>query len=96
MVRLLFSVHWTTEQVSIGIELPLLLIQVTIGRSKVKCYGVLFTRISIRAVHLGIDPSLTNDSAIMATRLARALKMDFGEVKCQELMLDIGHASNLV
>lgn len=42
--------------------------EVSIGRRKEKRYGVLFTCMSTRAVHLEIAHSLTTDSAIMAIR----------------------------
>ncbi|XP_044755103.1 uncharacterized protein LOC123314055 [Coccinella septempunctata] len=42
--------------------------QVSIGRRREKRYGVLFTCMSTRAVHLEIAHSLTTDSAIMAIR----------------------------
>ena len=42
--------------------------QVTIGRTKEKRYGVLFTCLAIRAVHLEIAHSLSTDSMIMALR----------------------------
>lgn len=41
-------------------------ITVTVGRRREKRYGVLFTCLSMRAVHLEIANSLTADSAIMA------------------------------
>ena len=41
---------------------------VTIGRRREKRYGVLFTCLNVRAVHLEIAASLTTDSMIMALR----------------------------
>ncbi|XP_028159127.1 uncharacterized protein LOC114351958 [Ostrinia furnacalis] len=42
--------------------------EVTVGRRREKRYGVLFTCLTVRAVHLEIVPSLTSDSLIMALR----------------------------
>lgn len=43
-------------------------IEVTVGRSRPKRYGVLFTCLTVRAVHIEVVPSLTADSLIMALR----------------------------
>lgn len=42
--------------------------EVTMGRRRQKRYGVLFTCLTIRAVHLELTESLSTDSAIMALR----------------------------
>ncbi|XP_074029231.1 uncharacterized protein [Leptinotarsa decemlineata] len=42
--------------------------EVSIGRRKEKRYGVIFTCLSIRAIHIEIAESLTTDSAILAIR----------------------------
>lgn len=42
--------------------------EVTVGRGRQKRYGVLFTCLTIRAVHIELVPSLTSDSLIMALR----------------------------
>lgn len=43
-------------------------LMVTVGRTKQKRYGVLFTCLTTRAVHLEVAGSLSTDSAIMALR----------------------------
>ena len=43
-------------------------LQVTVGRHHEKRYGVLFTCLATRAIHLEIAHSLSTDSCIMATR----------------------------
>nr|XP_013189931.1 unnamed protein product [Amyelois transitella] len=43
-------------------------IEVTVGRQRPKRYGVLFTCLTVRAVHIEIVDSLTTDSLIMALR----------------------------
>lgn len=42
--------------------------EVAIGKRREKRYGVLFTCLTVRAIHLEIVPSLTSDSLIMALR----------------------------
>lgn len=42
--------------------------EVAVGRRREKRYGVLFTCLTVRAIHLEIVPSLTSDSLIMALR----------------------------
>ncbi|XP_063368821.1 uncharacterized protein LOC134657197 [Cydia amplana] len=43
-------------------------LEVTVGRGRQKRYGVLFTCLTVRAVHIEIVNSLTSDSFIMALR----------------------------
>ena len=43
-------------------------VEVTIGRRHEKRYGVLFTCLTTRAIHLEVAPSLTTDAAINAIR----------------------------
>ena len=43
-------------------------IEVTIGRRREKRYGVLFTCMTVRAIHIELAHSLTTDSAIMALK----------------------------
>lgn len=42
--------------------------EVTVGRKRVKRYGVLFTCLTVRAVHIEISESLSTDATIMALR----------------------------
>lgn len=43
-------------------------LEVVVGRQRVPRYGVLFTCLTVRAVHIEVVPSLTTDSMIMALR----------------------------
>ena len=47
--------------------------EVTVGRRREKRYGVLFTCLQTRAVHLEIATSLSTDSAIMAIRCSKRM-----------------------
>ncbi|KAG7300640.1 hypothetical protein JYU34_014941 [Plutella xylostella] len=42
--------------------------EITVGRKRQKVYGVLFTCLTIRAIHIELAESLTTDSTIMALR----------------------------
>ncbi|XP_052753091.1 uncharacterized protein LOC128201148 [Galleria mellonella] len=47
-------------------------LEVTVGRQRPKRYGVIFTCLTVRAIHIEVVPSLTTDSLIMALRRAAA------------------------
>lgn len=43
-------------------------LEITVGRSRQKRYGMLFTCLTVRAIHIELTESLTTDSTIMALR----------------------------